>query len=323
MVLSKRGGRFLPPLFLLLGLTASAREPLTYYIDWFPSAQFAGIYVACDRGYYADAGLDVTIRPFAFGQPPAAVQMDAAPQVAAVGTQEGYIFLQRRAAGLDLRAYTAVLRQSPAGFMTRTADRIEGPKDFIGRKVGIHKFADPLYRWFLKKGGVTEAQAPFVFVGDDVSLLASGKLDVMQGYAVDELVQARRLIGRAKVHFISFRELGFDAYSQVIFATAAQVKAHDKAIRAFISATRRGWIYALAHPPEAVDAVNSRIPEAEDRSIQADKLAALGRFVNPQDESPLSRLSLAKWKTMESQCVEMGLLAKAEDPEAFLVECKP
>ena len=312
----------LPPLFFWLGLMAAAREPLDYYIDWFPSPQFAGVYVALDKGFYADAGLDVTIRPFAFGQKPAAL-MEAEPAVASIGTVEGYIFLQRRAAGQDLHAFTAVLRESPAGFMTLANSGINGPRDFPGRKIGIHKYADPLYKWFIARAGVTEASAPFQFVGDDVSLLISGKLDVQQGYAIEELVKVRREVGRKAVRFISFKDLGFDAYSQVVYATGTQLKAHEKAQRAFIAATRRGWIYALAHPPEAVDAVCARLTPPLDRTLLADMISSLGTFVYPPNETPLSRMSEAKWSRMEQACVEMGLVPKPEPPSDFLVESKP
>jgi len=54
--------RLLIALFVSLALRAAdapALSPVTFYADWFPGAQFAGIYVAIDRGYYRDAGLAV------------------------------------------------------------------------------------------------------------------------------------------------------------------------------------------------------------------------------------------------------------------------
>ncbi|MBC7366687.1 MAG: ABC transporter substrate-binding protein [Undibacterium sp.] len=91
--------------------------PVTYYADWFPGAQFAGVYVAIERGYYRDAGLDVTLVPFAYGQKTTAL-LDAQPETCGVATSEGYIFLQKRAAGADLKALGAVLQRAPAGFMS-------------------------------------------------------------------------------------------------------------------------------------------------------------------------------------------------------------
>ena len=286
-----------------------------------PAVQFAGVYAALDQGYYRDAGLELAIEPFAFGQKPVAA-MDRDPKRAAVGTMEGYIFLQRRAAGLDIRAYSAVLRQSPAGFMSLASAPARSARDFVGKRVGIHTFADPIYRWFLKQESVPEAAAPFVFVKDDVSMLATRKLDVMQGYAVDELVRLRRLVGD-QARFVSFAELGFDAYSQVVYATAGQSRDHDGAIRAFIGATRRGWGHALAHPDSAVDSVMRRMPAGSDRSLQAEMLQALRPFLLADSPSPLGGLSPDKWARMERICVDMGLLKAVEPPSAFLAGNEP
>ena len=88
--------RVLAALFALFALTAAAAPaltPVTFYADWFPGAQFAGIYVAIDRGYYRDAGLDVTLVPFAYGQNTVA-QLDAQPERCSLATGEGFGLLQ-------------------------------------------------------------------------------------------------------------------------------------------------------------------------------------------------------------------------------------
>jgi len=290
--------------------------PLTFYPDWFPSAQFAGVYVAADRGFYRDAGLDFTLQPFALGRK-IAEQMDADPNRAAVGTMEGYIFLQARARGADLVAFNAVLRESPAGFMSRRDRGIASARDFAGKRIGVHKYADPLYRWFLRRAGVPESAATMVFVGDDLDLLAEGQVDAMQGYAVDEGVRWQRRVG-AEARFLSFRALGFDSYSQVIYSTAAETRRHALLIGVFIEATRRGWRYALAHPDSAVDSVMARLKPGADRSLQRAMLEALRRYVAPAGEVPLGPMDVDKWMRMQLACVDMGLLPRAERPVDFL-----
>ncbi len=295
---------------------APSLAPLTFYPDWFPSAQFAGIYVAADRGFYRDAGLDFALQPFALGRK-ITEQMDADPNRAAVGTMEGYIFLQARARGADLVAFTAVLRESPAGFMSLRDRGIASARDFVGKRIGVHKYADPLYRWFLQRAGVPESAATMVFVGDDLDLLVDGKVDAMQGYAVDEGVRLQRRVGAA-ARFLSFRALGFDAYSQVVYATASETRRHERLIQAFIEATRRGWRYALAHPDAAVDRVMTRLKPGADRSLQRAMLEALRSYVAPRGEVPLGPMDVDKWMRMQLACVEMGLLPRAERPVDFL-----
>ena len=64
---------------LLITHPAAAAEAITFCPNWFPAAQFAGVYVALDRVYYRDAGLDVTLGPIAYSQkPPALHRLEAA-----------------------------------------------------------------------------------------------------------------------------------------------------------------------------------------------------------------------------------------------------
>lgn len=303
-------------LLLLLPACASAAEELTYFQDWFPGPQFAGISVAVDHGFYRGAGLDLSIHPFAFGQN-VPVLMDADLRRAAIGTMEGYILLQKRAKGADLRVLNAVLRESPAGYMSLPGRSVASARDFAGRRVGVHKYGDALYHLFIRRAGLSETQATMIFVDDDIGRLERGEVDLMQGYAVEELVKLRRSVG-AGAGFVSFRELGFDAYSQVIFATGAQLQAHPRELGAFVGATRRGWVYAIAHPDEAVDSVMARMPQGGDRQLVRQMFLATVPFVAPRGAAPLGPMDSAKWHAMSAACIEMGLIPRAEDPGLFI-----
>jgi ABC-type nitrate/sulfonate/bicarbonate transport system substrate-binding protein len=293
--------------------------PITYYADWFPGAQFVGIYVAQQLGYYRDAGLDLKIVPFAYGQKTTAL-IDATPATCSVATSEGYIFLQKRAAGTDLKALGAVLQRAPAGFMSLRASEINSVRDFAGKTIGVHKFADPLYRWFLSRAEVPEAQSKMLFVGDDLKDLTSGKVSAMQGFATEEFVKLKRLIGDEAV-FLSFAELGFDSYSQLIYTTAPQVARHRDTLRRFIAATRLGWSTALAQPDTALNALRSHLdPATYDEDFQLSCLIALRDYVTPNHQRPLAPLDPAKLTLLEETCVDIGLLKTPEPVSNFIVD---
>jgi ABC-type nitrate/sulfonate/bicarbonate transport system substrate-binding protein len=306
-------------LLVLAVSPAGASEPLTYYQDWFPGPQFAGLYVALDRGFYREEGVELAVHPFAFGQNVPAL-MDADVSRAAIGTLEGYILLQKRARGADLVVLNAVLRESPAGYMMLPGKSAASALDFRGKRIGVHKYGDPLYRLFLRRAGMEPSAATMVFVDDDLGRLERGEVDFMQGYAIEELVKLRR--ARPGAGFLSFRELGFDAYSQVIFSTRGQLGSHPGALRAFIEGTRRGWAYALAHPDAAVDAVMPRMAVGTERALVREMFLATGPFVASAGAPPLGPVEASKWSSMSAACVEMGLLPRAEDPAAFVVPDK-
>jgi ABC-type nitrate/sulfonate/bicarbonate transport system substrate-binding protein len=240
--------RSLSPLFAFVALSAGASpadqtphapiQRVVFYPGWFPSMQFAGVYAALERGFYAEAGLDIDIRPFAYGlDTPTTLAADS--EVCALGTVEGYILMQKRADDHDLRALAAMIHESPAGFMILAESPIRTVADFPSRRIGVHKFADPLYAFFMKRAGLDPAAADMRFVGDEPRTLIDGEVDAMQGYATEEFVRLQALTGGTS-RFIPFSSLGFPSYSEILYTTGAQLERHGPALARFVEATRRG-----------------------------------------------------------------------------------
>ncbi len=290
-------------------------ETIVVRPDWFPGPQFAGFYVADELGYYRNAGLRVEFVPFKFGATP--VESIAQSTECSLGTLEGYIFLGKIGRHERVQALAAVLQESPAGYLFLAPTRLASARDFAGRRVGVHKFGDPLFHWFLRRAGMTENAAQMSFVGGDLALLTGGQVDFMQGYATEELVRLRRSQGD-RAGFISFRELGFDSYSEIIFTTANQLGKHRSAIAAFLQATRRGWAEVFARPDDALAILRQRIGAGFDEIFAGEALAALRPYVIRADTPPLAPLDAEKWQRMEATSVEMGLLPAARPVEEFL-----
>ncbi len=295
-------------------VTCPAAEKVVFHADWFAGPQFAGLYVAADQGFFRAAGLEVEFIPFKFGLKPA--NEIAASKVCALGAIEGYIFLQQRAAGIDLQALAAMLQESPAGFMSLPAAGIASARDFAGRRIGVHAFAESLYHWFLRRAGVAESAATLVPAGNDLGLLTRGEVQALQGYATEEFVHLQQLTdGHAR--FLSFRELGFDSYSEILYTTAPQLAGHRAVLQAFVAATRQGWVHALAHPEDALAALRARLGTPFDETYQRAALGALASYVNAGGP-PLAPMRAEKWRALQAACVEMGFLAKPEPVENFL-----
>lgn len=303
---------------IIFGVTVHSThaEKVVFYADWFASPQFAGIYVALDQGFYAEADLDVELVPFAFGQN-AATLLDATPDTCTLGSIEGYIFVQKRAGGANLQALAAMLQESPAGYMTLLENRIDTAADFSGHQIGIHRHADPLFRWFLQRANIDPTQVGLVFVDDDIGRLLRHEIDAMQGYATDEFVRLQMLTG-GTARFLSFAQLGFPSYSEILYTTAKQQASHVDTLRRFIEATRRGWTHALAHPEEAVASVVARM-EPPDRAHIAASLAALRPYVSPDGQPPLAPMDPEKWRRLQQPYFEMGFLRVVEPVENFTV----
>jgi NitT/TauT family transport system substrate-binding protein len=240
--------------------TASAADKLTLQLKWVTQAQFAGYYVALDKGFYKDAGLDVTIKP---GGP------DINPsQVIAGGGADVVVdwlpsALATREKGVPLVNIAQIFQKSAMMLTCRKDSGIASPADFKGHTLGVWFSGNeyPFLSWMAKLGLSTSGATP------DVTVLK-------QGFNVDPLLQKQAACISTMTYneYWQVIEAGVPASDLVLFKyqeqgvatledglytlekTLADPKSVDKLAR-FVKATAKGWDYAAAHPSEAVDII--------------------------------------------------------------------
>jgi len=163
---------------LVLGLTATAAhaaEKVTLQLKWVTQAQFAGYYVAQEKGFYDEAGLDVTINA---GGPDI-----APPQVIAGGGADVIIdwmpsALASREKGVALVNIAQPFKRSGMMLTCRKETGIKSPADFKGKTLGVWFFGNeyPFLSW------MSQLKIPTTGGADGVTVLK-------QGFNVDPLLQ--------------------------------------------------------------------------------------------------------------------------------------
>src|SRR5437773_3519831 len=163
---------------LTLGLSlasAQAADTVTIQLKWVVQAQFAGYLVAKDKGFYKEAGLDVTIKP---GGPDI-----APPQVIAGGGADVVVewmpaALAAREKGVALVNIAQPFKRSGMMLTCRAETGIKAPADLKGRTLGVWFFGNeyPFMSWMGKLGIKTDGSAGGVKV-------------LKQGFNVDPLLQ--------------------------------------------------------------------------------------------------------------------------------------
>src|SRR5215470_6760732 len=154
---------------------AAAQDKLTLQLKWVTQAQFAGFYIAKDKGFYKDVGLDVTINP---GGP------DIAPEQVIAGGRADVIVdwmaaaLAAREKGLPLVNIAQPFKQSGLMLTCRNDSGIKSPADFKDKTLGVWFFGNeyPFLAWMSKLGLKTDGSAGGVKV-------------LKQGFNVDPLIQ--------------------------------------------------------------------------------------------------------------------------------------
>jgi NitT/TauT family transport system substrate-binding protein len=239
---------------------ARAADPVTIQLKWVADAQFAGYYVAQAKGFYKEAGLDVTIKP---GGP------DIAPeQVIAAGGADVIVdwmpaALAAREKGVKLVNIAQVFERSGLELTCRKDSGVKTPADFKGRTLGVWFSGNeyPFLAWMAKLHYKTTGGP------DGVTVLK-------QGFNVDPLLQKQAACISTMTYneYWQLIEAGMKPSQLIVFkyedegvATledglyTVDSKLADKAmvdrLARFVKASMKGWQYAIDHQDEAVKIV--------------------------------------------------------------------
>ncbi|TPW28975.1 ABC transporter substrate-binding protein [Pararhizobium mangrovi] len=250
-------------LVLALGLSAgvaNAADDVTLQLKWVTQAQFAGYYVAQDKGYYKDADLDVTIKP---GGP------DIAPEQVIAGGGADVIVdwmaaaLAARERGVPLVNIAQPFKHSGLLLVCRKDSGITKPADFKDHTLGVWYYGNeyPFFAWMAKLGIPTDG-------GDN------GVKVLKQGFNVDPLVQKQAACISAMTYneygqildagfkpddltVFNYRDQGVGMLEDGLYVMGPKLddpKFVDKMAR-FVKASMKGWKYAEEHPDEAAQIV--------------------------------------------------------------------
>jgi formylglycine-generating enzyme required for sulfatase activity/ABC-type nitrate/sulfonate/bicarbonate transport system substrate-binding protein len=289
--------------WILGGLLAAApwvhaapagRVAITMQLDWKPNVQFAGLLLAKERGYYAEAGLDVTIRPVD-------VEMRVAEDVAGrtnwIGCSESGVLLGARAKGLPIRAFGTMFQGSPFCLMSLRTNGITEPRHLVGRRVGVHPDANLALDVVLANAGVPRSQLICKDVAHSIQPLITGEVDVLMGYLIDEAVALKQ--AGYPLNVIAGYDHGYVAYSQVYFTSEAFLERDPETLRRFLEASNRGWREAFrATEATAKWVVQRYLPDA-DLGYQVRSLEKIaGISVRETGVEFLGRMNPDRWSEM-------------------------
>ncbi len=291
-----------PALVILLALAlavpaahaAQKLIPVTMQLDWKPNVQFAGLLLAKERGYYAEAGLDVTIRPVD-------QEMKVAENVATgtnwIGCSESGVLINARAEGLPIKAFATMFQGSPFCLMSLKSKGITEPKHLIGKKLGVHPDANKALDIVLAHAGVDRGKMTCIDVEHSIQPLIKGEVDVLMGYLIDEAV-ALETTGHA-INFIPGYDHGYVAYSQVYFTSEELLKRDPKLLQKFLEASNRGWREAFKDIPGTAKFVVGKFMPDADLKYQTkslEKIAAISARVTGAEW--LGKMSRDRWVEM-------------------------
>ncbi len=224
-------------------------------LEWVIQTQFAGFIVAEELGYYAEEGLDVTIRP-ASPDLKAAVTVVQGTDTFGVGHPHQVIAARSNDAPL-----VTVLQhgQKTANvYVSRKELGIETPQDVPGHSVGLWFGGDEFeFMSLLSKEGVDTSDIQFIAQGFSIAPWMQGDYDVMMVTRYNELLQVYdQGLTADKLNIIDANEYGTGLLSAGgLFTSERMIEDHPEVVQGFVNASMRGWQWALANIEEASEIV--------------------------------------------------------------------
>ena len=261
-------------LMLTFGLACSAQaaDKVSIQLKWVTQAQFAGYYVAQDKGYYKAEGLDVTIKP---GGPDI-----APPQVIAGGGADVIIdwmpsALASREKGLPLVNIAQVFNRSGMMLTCRKDSGIRSPSDFRGKTLGVWFYGNeyPFLSWMSQLGIPTSGGSNGVKV-------------LKQGFNVDPIFQKQAHcvstmtyneywqvvdggLSPSELVVYKYEDQGVATLEDGLYVLEKNLSnsAFVNKMARFLRASIKGWGFAAKNPDAAADIVL----ENDDTGAQTEK----------------------------------------------------
>ena len=238
----------------VLPVQAQTKEPVkaSLRLKWLPQAQFAGFYVAQQKGYYKDVGIDMTINP---GGPNLLTENLVASGADTFGLSGGTdSVLAGVEKGLPIVSVGVAHQITPFVFVARKDGPIKTLKDFEGKKVTAwFTGANYVLLGMLAKAGVDRSKVDLQPQQVSVTPFVNGEIDVITATRYNELWSIRDRMGADKLQLFVSEDSGITFPRDTVIVSRETAQKHPELVKAFLRASIRGWRDAMANPKEAVD----------------------------------------------------------------------
>ena len=247
------------------GVPATSLRPISVILDWSPNTNHSGLYLAAAAGYYAAAGLDVTlVEP----GDTSGLQLVAAGQADfALSVAESLV--PARAEGIPVVSVAAIIQHNTSSLVSLAATGIQTPKDLPGHTYGGYEGAleKALISALVRCDGGDPAAVTFTALpGDDFRIgLTEKYYDTAWIFNGWDGIRLRDLDG-LDINTIDFSDYTGcipDWYTPLIATGQSTIDGDPELVRSFLAATALGYADAMTDPGRAVDALMAAAPELD------------------------------------------------------------
>jgi len=249
--------------------TVQPRDEIKVQLKWIHQAQFAGFYIAQDKGYYTEENIDVTFIP---AGPGINVINRVVNGEADFGVAAPEHILLQRSQGQPVVAIATTYRNNPFVLVTRADSGLERPQDLVGKTAMIGGTDGHLqFNAMMKKLGLDPDSVTILPYNFDLTPFYNGEVDIAPAFAAGSLIGI--LQSGHDVNLIWPSDYGISIYSDTIITTEQTIAGRPDLVTRFLRATLKGHRYGVENSAEALD-VSLKYIENADPDTQARMIAA-------------------------------------------------
>ncbi|MFA7610119.1 MAG: ABC transporter substrate-binding protein [Sulfurimonas sp.] len=274
--------------FVSIHAEQKSLEKVSLQLQWLDQFQFAGYYMAKEKGFYEDAGFDVDIKKFTH-ETDALGDVLSAKTTYAIGRSSLILYY---AQGKSISLLSAAFQSSPLVLIALGSSGINSVKDFKDKTImSTHDAIETASIYAMINASKTNQERiklkKHTF---DIEELIDKRVDLYVGYISNEpyILEQRAL----QYKLFSPRDKGFDFYSDILFTSQENADKNPQSVARFKKASIRGWEYAFNNIEEAVNIIytkyNAKNKTRDALMFEAQELKKLA-YVNGIDFGTIER----------------------------------
>ncbi len=229
-------------------------EKVSLQLQWLDQFQFAGYYMAKEKGFYAQAGFDVDIKKFSYST-------DVVDDVASGKTTYGIgrsSLIWYYSKGKEISLLSATFQHSPLTLIALNTSKIDDIKGFKGKTVMITEDAveTASVNAMINASKAGEKSIKYKKHTFDINELIDKKVDLYAGYISNEpfILREKRIPYRL---FLP-KDMGFDFYDDILFTSQKEAQKNPQRVNSFKNASIKGWEYAFENIEETVEIIHKK-----------------------------------------------------------------
>jgi len=307
---------------------AAAADQVSVQLDYVVRGNHAMFFVAKEKGYFAENGIEVTDIRKGSGSP------DAMRLVANGNAQFGFGDLPTlavaRSQGVPVVALVAVNQRSPLAFLSLAKTlKLEKPEDLKGVNIGIHAAGSTyiFFKAFLAANGMSESDVKMSTVSPPYeSYLLLGRVQAVPGYVDAEVPELEaKAGGPGSLSVMLGADFGYDVYGSGMFTAEATIKDNPDLVRRFTAAYLKAFADVIKDPVGAAAIVAKAVPEyaaKQDVLVKQIEADIKYTFTSPETEKHgLGWMTEATWqKTIDVLTAQGAIKTPIEASAAFTDE---